>query len=86
MKPQKLAKALGPFLFTAGITGYAVRYSSLNKSEDNYGIDSNGNSFKSINDFWKNRADKQWYKKQEKYWDDQPTTVEGVLGGYGSTS
>ena len=58
MKPQKLAKALGPFLFTVGITGYAARYSTLNKSEDQYGIDSNGNSFKSINDFWKNRADK----------------------------
>ena len=24
-----------------------------------------------------------WYKKGEEYWDKQPTTVDGVLGGYG---
>ena len=26
---------------------------------------------------------KEWYDKQKKYWDEQPTTVDGVLGGYG---
>ena len=27
----------------------------------------------------------QWYYKQKVYWDKQPTTVDGVLGGYGNT-
>lgn len=25
----------------------------------------------------------QWYDKQKTYWDGQPTTIDGVLGGYG---
>ena len=25
----------------------------------------------------------EWYDKQKKYWDGQPTTIDGVLGGYG---
>ena len=28
----------------------------------------------------------KWYEKQTAYWDEQPTTVDGVLGGYGNTS
>lgn len=26
----------------------------------------------------------QWYKGSVEYWDAQPTTVDGVLGGYGN--
>ena len=25
----------------------------------------------------------KWYEKQKVYWDEQPTTIDGVLGGYG---
>lgn len=25
----------------------------------------------------------KWYDKQREYWDEQPTTIDGVLGGYG---
>lgn len=24
----------------------------------------------------------KWYEKQKTYWDGQPTTIDGVLGGY----
>ena len=27
----------------------------------------------------------QWYEKQKTFWDGQPTTIDGVLGGYGNT-
>ena len=57
----------------------------------------NESSYQSINDLWEKELNPQkegdtiqregsrdkWYEKQKKYWDGQPTTIDGVLGGYG---
>lgn len=56
--------------------------------------DENDNEWNSLDEFWKHVKDrkaaeknlgtkKEWYDLGEEYWDKQPTTVDGVLGGYG---
>lgn len=53
---------------------------TLTKREDNNKMDQ----------FWKKQMDEQgrdgWYSKALDYWDQQEASVEGVLGGFGSTS
>ena len=57
------------------------------------GIDSDGKSYKSLQDMWahelkeKNESGKElWYSKAVEYWEKQPATVDGVLGGFGHTN
>ncbi len=58
--------------------------SNLNqKGEDGRGI-----KYNSIDEMWalteKGSGLKQeWYKGSLQYWNEQPATVDGVLGGYG---
>ena len=47
-----------------------------------FGEDSLGNEFMSVAEFWKQNEDrKEWYDVGKKYWDGQPTTIDGVCGG-----
>ena len=66
------------YLMTVGIAGFGVKYTYFN-SENEY----DPNRYLRL---WNADKDKKWYKKQVTYWDKQPTTVDGVLGGYGNTS
>ena len=56
-----------------------------------------GESYSSIEQMWKKELDpqsevkgnkigtkKEWYAGSIKYWNDQPATVDGVLGGFGN--
>ena len=57
-------------------------------------VDENDTEWSSLKEFWTHVQErkaaqknlgtkKEWYDLGEQYWDKQPATVDGVLGGYG---
>lgn len=53
------------------------------------GSDGHGNKYRSLRDFWHRelgdvRARESWYAKSASYWEAQPASIEGVLGGFKS--
>ena len=61
-----------------------TKLKELSKKQSGY--DEEGNEYDNIADMWeqqlKGDKDKNWYKKSVGYWDGQPATADGVLGGY----
>ena len=66
------------YLLTIGIAGFGVKSTYFNRENEH-----DPNRYLRL---WNADKEQKWYKKQVTYWDKQPTTVDGVLGGYGNTS
>ena len=60
----------------------------VSKEHENFGgYDEFGKVYTNMKQFWvkelKGDKENNWYKKSVKYWNEQATTIDGVLGGYG---
>jgi protein N-terminal methyltransferase len=68
------------------VTDTAAGGSKLHGSMETPGEDSEGRAYASIDDMWKEELrDGLWYKKAHEWYEDNcPSTVDGVLGGFGS--
>ncbi|RKP20871.1 alpha N-terminal protein methyltransferase 1A [Rozella allomycis CSF55] len=50
------------------------------------GFDSKGKEFDSVDSYWNTQSKEEWYEKSLKYWETQPDSVDGMLGGFGYLS
>ena len=63
-----------------------AKLNELSRKQEGRDDEEDGEVFENIEQMWEQRLkgdkDKNWYQKSVVYWDEQPATADGVLGGY----